>query len=143
MDVLYGRPLTENASSQADIDCISEMLSEVYIDAALEVGACKPPVVKAPENSKRASKVNGEYKPWFDLSCRDERSSYFAAKNASKRRGEKATSNKLSKDFQKFLKSKRRDFTQEINKKIKNLKSVSPKDYWNILNGSAEGKKVK
>ena len=124
------------------MDQICEELNSVTIDAALEVGACAPAKEK-PRNSKDSKSSKGnKYKPWFDQTCKDERKSYFKSKNASKRRGEKATSNKLSKDFRKLLNTKRRNYTRELNKNIKNMKSASPKDYWNILNGSAEGKKV-
>ena len=102
--------------------------------------ACKPSVKKSWNKPKPSS--DDDYKPWFDQSCKAEKQSYFKAKNASKRRGEKSVSNKLSKDFKKFLDSKKAKFTREVNKKLKNLKSSCPRDYWNIINKSAEGKKV-
>ena len=102
--------------------------------------ACKPSVKKSWNKPKPTS--DDDYKPWFDQSCKAEKQSYFKAKNASKRRGEKSVSNKLSKDFKKFLDSKKAKFTREVNKKLKNVKSSCPRDYWNIINKSAEGKKV-
>ena len=39
--------------------------------------------------------------------------------------------------------SKRKEFHKELNTKLKNLKNSNPREYWKILNGCAEGKKIK
>ena len=140
LDKLYSS--LESAATQTDFDSICEEFSKITFEAALKVGACKPPAKSRPRTKKNARKQGTEYKPWFDPSCNKEKTKYFQAKNASKRNGNRVVSNKLSKDFKKFLDKKRGNFTREINKKLKNLKSKSPREYWNIINGSAEGKKT-
>ena len=50
--------------------------------------------------------------------------------------------NKESKKFKKFIKRKEKSYFNELNKKIRNLKSTNPKEYWNILNKSTEGRHV-
>ena len=50
--------------------------------------------------------------------------------------------NKESKKFKKFIKRKEKSYFNELNKKIRNLKSTNPKEYWNILNKSTERRHV-
>ena len=64
-------------------------------------------------------------------------------KNRLRRTDQKCVANKCSKSFKKYLASKRREFYKNLNAKLKNLKNSNPREYWKILNGSIEGKKVK
>ena len=64
-------------------------------------------------------------------------------KNHLKRNGKKAVANTAGKTFKKFMASKRKEFHKQLNTKLKTLKNSSPREYWKILNGCAEGKKIK
>ena len=71
------------------------------------------------------------------------RSEYYRVKNQLKKlkSSEKDPSLKLeSKKYKKFIRTKTNAYHKEFNKKLKNLKSTNPKEYWNILNKSSEGK---
>ena len=46
------------------------------------------------------------------------------------------------KKYKRFIKSKTKKYFKEFNKKLKNLKSSNPKEYWNILNKSIESKQT-
>ena len=47
-----------------------------------------------------------------------------------------------SKQYKKLINSKARAYHKAFNKKLYHLKSTNPKEYWNILNKSTEGKRV-
>ena len=64
-------------------------------------------------------------------------------KNHLCRNDKKAVANNCSKAFKKFLACKRKEFYKNLNAKLKNLKNSNPREYWKILNGSVEGKKLK
>ena len=44
------------------------------------------------------------------------------------------------KKYTKFIQAKAKKYQKEFNKKLRNLKSTNPKEFWNILNKSSEGK---
>ena len=48
--------------------------------------------------------------------------------------------NKESKKFKKFIKEKEQKYYKDLNKKIRNLKSTNPKEYWKLLNKDIEGR---
>ena len=64
-------------------------------------------------------------------------------KNRLRRSDKKTVANNCSNAFKKFLASKRQEFYKNLNAKLKNLKNSNPREYWKILNGCAEGKKIK
>ena len=120
--------------------CIHDLkpfITQTTIEVALETKACKLPPKKTTV-SKPAP-----YQPWFDESCHVEKRKYFMLKNHLKRKGEKSVANQVCSAFKKFLSSKKREFNKLLNAKLKNLKNLCPREYWKILNGCVEGKKLK
>ena len=124
------------ALDQSGINEIAQKFTEITIDAAKNVGACKPRKKCNPEKP-------APYQPWFDETCHTEKRKYFMLKNHLKRDGKKSMANQASKTFKKFISTKRKEFYKQLNTKIKSMKHSSPREYWKILNGCAEGKKVK
>ena len=127
--------------NQTNIDNVCDELKKITIDAAIGVKACKVEHAKDVFKPKKKSRTV-DYKPWFDKTCHDEKKVYFKMKNHAKRQGKKVVANKLSRDFKKLLESRRKKHNSDLNKRIKNLRSTCPRDYWNIINGSVQGKKV-
>ena len=109
------------------------------MDVAFEAKACKKPKKK----NNGGKPPSPPYQPWFDDSCHVEKRKYFMLKNRLRRSENKAVANKCSKSFKRFLSNKRKEFYKELNAKLKLLKNSNPREYWKILNGSVEGKKVK
>ena len=129
--------------SQDNIDTLCDELKKVTIDAAIKSKACKVETKNKNNSHNSQSKAKqSDYKPWFDKECTDEKKMYFKNKNFNKRQGKKVVANKLSKNFKKFLDSKKKSFNRDLNKRLKNLRSTCPRDYWNIINRCEEGKKV-
>ena len=129
--------LCRKAEAQSDFDEIARELTRTTIEVALESKACKIP------SKRTAVSKPAPYQPWFDESCHVEKRKYFMLKNHLKRKGEKTLANQVCSAFKKFLSCKKREFNKLLNTKLKSLKNICPREYWKILNGCAEGKKLK
>ena len=132
------RNLSSNIT-QESVDHLCSSLSEIMINAAKTAGIYK-------ELRRVNSKKNGEIKkkspPWFDKECVEKRRDYYKMKNYLKRKGAKAVCNKKAKEFKKFIKNKEKCYFKQLNMKIRSLRSSNSKEYWSLLNRSAEGKKT-
>ena len=51
--------------------------------------------------------------------------------------------NKKSKEFRKLMKTKKKHYHDQLNKKIRILRSNNSKAYWDLLNQSVEGNKAR
>lgn len=83
-------------------------------------------------------------KPWFNRVCRTARRKYHLAKRLYNRNN--STDNKenlkvLSKQYKRTMDGCIKDYKKTITKKLVNLRSTNPKDYWKILHGSRRDEK--
>ena len=107
----------------------------------MEAGACKK--IKRDTNKNKSINKRPSSKPWFDVECRERRSDYYKVKNQLKKYADSETALKIEgKKYRSFINSKSKKYFKEFNKKLKNLKSNNPKEYWSILNKSTEGKQA-
>ena len=130
----------EDSVSQANIDEFCRTLCDVFIDNAKEAKACIMVTNNQKHNGNQKKKVS---KPWFDRECRNRRADYYKVKNQLKRIvGSEKELKSEGKKYSKFVKAKANKFHKDFNKKLRNLKSCNPKEYWSILNKSVEGKQA-
>ena len=135
----------EDNICQVTIDSFCEKLCNVFIDQAKNTGVCKEIKSKRTNtNSKQNNKKAGN-KPWFDKDCTKRRSEYYKVKHnlkllnpPDKQRQMKAEGKK----YKQFINIKAKAYHKDFNKKLKKLKSSNPKEFWNILNKSTEGKQA-
>ena len=109
------------------------------VEAYKEIKTKNTPFKTKPVNKKKIGK------PWFDNECLNRRKEYYRVKNQLKPviPADKVTLMKAEgKKYKKFINTKAKKYHKEFNKKLKNLKTSNPKEYWNILNKSTEGKKA-
>lgn len=76
-------------------------------------------------------------KEWFDNDCKFARQQYHTSKNRHRKLRNAESFNDMvnnSKVYKKLLNSKVRTFQNNVNKKLKNLRSSDPKSFWSLLN---------
>ena len=100
---------------------------------------------------KRANKQSRKYShnKWFDSACESKRKEFLSMKNKIR-----TTKNSLEKEqlarqyrvknreYKKFIKKAKNKYNKVFQKKLRELKSKSPKDYWNIINRSSDAKGI-
>jgi hypothetical protein len=81
--------------------------------------------------------TKSQNKPWFNEDCKNLRSEYFKVKNKLR----KIPSDDLkevfrlkSKNYKKMVKITQKKFSKNLHKRLRELKSKNPKDYWAIIN---------
>ena len=75
--------------------------------------------------------------PWFDHDCHMKKKQFSLHKNRFKRRQNEQNEEAFKseyKSYRKFINKKRHNFNKNLHKKLRNLKSSKPKEYWNLLN---------
>ena len=131
----------EDNACQSNMDNFCKKLCDVFIENATEAGACKK--IKRATNKNKGFNKKPSSKPWFDEECRERRSEYYKVRNQLKKHVDSETALKFEgKKYKRFINSKSKKYFKEFNKKLKNLKSNNPKEYWSILNKSIEGKQA-
>ena len=131
----------EDNVSQENIDTFCNTLCNVFIENAKSAEACKS-VTNKGDNSKASNKRQTS-KPWFDIECQKRRSDYYKIKNRLKKiEGSETKLKTEGKKYAKFIQAKIKKYHKHLNKKLRNLKSTNPKEYWNILNKTTEGKQA-
>ena len=119
-------------SNQRDIDSIVKLISDISVKSGLETG-----ISKCPQNKRNPHKLNKTNKPWFDQECHEKRKQFFRIKNRlkkSKSFHDKAALNNETKAYKKFINKKSHIYNKNLHKKLRDLKSSKPKEYWNLLN---------
>lgn len=81
-------------------------------------------------------------KPWFDDHCKKLRQDYYKSRNVYRRN--KCDMNKECmivncKKYKREISKQFKDFNQQIAQKIRSLKYLDPKSYWNLLNKYSGG----
>ena len=114
------------------LDNITKKLASISVTAGLETG-----ISKHITNNSNNNKPKKQNKPWFDQECHLKRKHYIRIKNRLKRI--KSTQNEEAlkhenKLYKKFINKKRHLYNKKLHKKLRNLKSSKPKEYWDILN---------
>ena len=109
------------------VDSICSILKDAVADSDTQT--------QKPNNVKYKSKQPS--KPWFNKSCKEKRSQYFKAKRHYRYNQTDENRCKLilaSKAYKKIINSQYKLHYNELNQKLKSLKSNNPKEFWNIIN---------
>ncbi len=135
----------ENVSEQ-DINNLADKIVSIYREAGLEAGQIS--LIPATKNDSVAKyhanklKRGSPTQPWFNADCEKQRRQMFRARHRKKRNATHENNSTLaaqSKAYKKQINLAFKQYHDELHKKLRNLKSKSPKDYWRILNKSSEG----
>ena len=87
--------------------------------------------------SKKTYCRDNASKPWYNDKCEHKRKEFFVAKNNVHINGNEVNQLALracSKAYKQQLKKEHRLYFIELNKKIKDLQSTDPKEYWKMIN---------
>ena len=121
-----------NNINQSILDDITKTLANISIEAGLETG-----ISKHTTNNNSTTKPKKQNKPWFDRDCHLKRKQYIRIKNRLKRVKSNQNEETLkheNKLYKKFINKKRNIYNKKLHKKLRNLRSSNPKEYWNLLN---------
>ena len=130
---------SSNDVKHDDIDSICNDLCNLLIAPAIKSG-----VTKDVSNKKRSSshynkiKVSSN-KPWFDNKCIHKRAEYMRLKNKLSKINTTTSNAKLkleAQKYKKFIKKTKNKYYKELSSKLRNLKSINPKEYWKIINNA-------
>ena len=124
--------------NQDVIDNIAKKCSEIHINPAITAGIAKH--VMVPRMKQRNEKRRNN-KPWFDNECENVRKEYFRAKNRYRRVKTDDMKNvykSKGKSLRKIISKKKHLYHKHFNKRLRNLKSTNPKEYWDILNNATK-----
>ena len=126
--------------NQNIIDDLSNSLCEVLISPAKQIGIVKNPANNVGHSSfHRQSNPANKNKPWFNHHCARKRSEYVKLKNKLIKDKSVLSTSKLKAEAKKYkyvIKNAKKDYFNEINSKLKNLKSTDPKHYWKLINNA-------
>ena len=87
------------------------------------------------QNSKNIKyKSKHTSKPWFNKFCKEKRSQYFKTKRHYITDENRCKLILASKAYTKIINSQYKLHYNELNQKLKSLKSNNPKEFWNIIN---------
>ena len=101
---------------------------------------------RVPENNNYKygyPKINhrkGIARPWFNDACEERRKTFFKYKNMFKMNPSiqnRELMQNSSKYYKVFVKTEKQKYDDKFCKKLKNLKTRNPKDYWNLLKGNS------
>ena len=81
----------------------------------------------------RRTQIKTRQKPWFDHSCRYERSVYRKRVRQAKRQENEAERKSAFRIYRQFLRSKKTAHDQKLNSNLQNAKVEDPKKYWALL----------
>ena len=131
--------VSNNSYSEESVNNITSQVSSLLVDVAdkCNLVLCK----KKTSNNSKAKHVN---KTWFDSECKTTRKQYVKARNYHRRMKSADSYNTMvdsSRLYKKTLNKKLKSFHQDVNKKLKNLRSSDPKAFWNMLNKYSGDKK--
>ena len=140
--------LSEPLLTRESVDNVASCIENLFEDALLKVspsanrptcrqdvkhggGPCNPrPGVKG---KKRLS--NNE---WFDDDCKEKRAIFENAHNTYKKNRSAIDFTRMkecSKEYKRQLAKSKARYKKSFNRKLRNLKSTNPKEYWDLLNG--------
>lgn len=112
--------------AEANYDQINDLISKVnklYLGAAKATGMCR-------ESIPRSSKKHSADNPWFDRVCKDARAMYIKTKRSQPRdTSGKNLIAKAAQCYKKILRQKRITYREELNQKLKQLKSKDSREY--------------
>ena len=126
----------KDSITQEDVENLCLGLNNILINSAHSTGAYKE---MKPRNSKKQRKRQ----PWLDHDAIQKRKEYYRVKNKLKRLKNKSMCNKKAREFRKFIKNKKKEYHDQLNKKIRTLRTKNCKAYWDLLNQSTEGNKAR
>ncbi len=131
-----------NSVTQADIDGMVKDFTQICINPAKAINICKPAKSGTYRQNKRRTNISTS-KPWFDKECEAKRKEYFRIKNRLKKTKTHEAQMQLkamSKVYKSHLKKTMKRYNKDLQKKLRNLKTSNPKEYWNILNKAGDYK---
>ena len=120
--------LHNNDISKQEVIDVSKRVSQVLIDAGVEVGSVKPYA-----NGRRV-KRKSPLKLWYNDECETKRKVFQKAKNDI-RNGicDKDFLKTKSKEYRDALKKSYHNYHRAVCKRLRILKSNNSKEYWNLL----------
>lgn len=126
--------------TQEAMDEVINELNDIYLNPAEKTGMVK--------RRKRKQYIRPKpkcEKAWFTQECIKERGIYIKLKNRYSKLKTPDSRNAYAEGFKrykKFINKAKRQFDADLHKKLRNLKTVNPKEYWDILNGTEGAKKT-
>lgn len=131
---------SRNLTSEEVNDIVADICS-IFKDSAAKLG-----ILANSKTYTRPRKVRQKRqqpcKPWFTSDCENKRLLYYIAKNRFNRSKNSINRTKVksaSKAYKKELKAAHNVYTNNLHKKLRNLKSTNSKEYWKLINN--KGKK--
>ncbi len=128
-----------NHINQAELDTLTKELCKMCIDSAKQIGVTKE--VRDPQKPNRNNTT--PKKPWFDILCQNKRSEYFRVKNRLRKihtLEAKAELKLKANEYKKLVRKTYRTYNKDLHKRLRNLKTSKPKEYWSILNKASNQK---
>ena len=123
---------TKSNICKEDVNKVATDICHVYMHSARQTFG----VTKKVQKSKN--------KPWFNGECRTARRKFHLAKRLYYRQTNTETRDNLkttSKSYKRIMDNCIKNYKNGIARKLTELRSTNPKEYWKILNSSNENKK--
>lgn len=142
----FARLFDDKSYNENCINDITKKVSEILFNAAdkcnLIIDVKNKPFGRSCNSGNNSSKN----KKWFDDDCTNARKKYLNSKRHHRRyKTHDSYLNMVSdsKVYKKTINKKIRDYQNDVNKKLSNLRSSDPKAFWSLLNKySNEGKET-
>ena len=131
--------LNSSVLSQESINKLVESATTIMLKSAEEVFG-----VYTCKNNQRKH-VKKEDKPWFDKKCKETRKCYRVAKRRyrfTKSNSKREEMKRKEREYKRQMDTSIREHRKNFRKKMNNLKSNNPKEYWKILNAKRGRKKT-
>ena len=128
----------DDVENQKGINDVTELFGNIMIETAASVFGTRKTYSKE-QKTKRS-------KPWFDAECREKRKAYARTKRLYKRfrtAQNKECVRQLGKTYKRTLTRAANKYRKQYVKKLENLKSSKPKEYWQMLRTKPKKKKLK
>ena len=116
------------------VNSISTKLKDILMGAGFKSGS-----VKKKKNRLSTKFRRQNNKPWYTEDCRRKRKELLDLKyntNMNCVNDRELRVKDVSKEYNKLLHKSYYKYKRDLNKRLRNLRSSSPKDYWNIINNS-------
>ncbi len=116
---------------QCDVDNVVCKISNILLTSAANIGLMPPKRHKPPRRR------TVPHKPWYNSDCEEGRKSFMRSKRKvrlSNTEEHCMAMKNASKAYKRALSKAYNSYQRDFQKRIRNLKSSNPRDYWNIIN---------
>lgn len=121
--------------SQGDIDQLYGEFSALLVDSAVRAGVAR----QRPKKRRTYRKPKLDSKAWFDSECRLSRQEYRRMKarlKISPSLESAAVLKARAKQYKRLTKTKMKEFHRDLSRRLRELASADPKEYWKIINNA-------